>query len=127
MNSEQINRQMQRCETLHEIKQLLAELNVSALPPEIECGVISIKVLTTGDRYIGGTAFPEQALEIIQAQLSAQNYPDAVLQQAWTNLGAEHFVLEVLEKCHLELLTQRLNYWRGLFPASNLDCTKLKA
>ncbi|MBD1864197.1 MULTISPECIES: hypothetical protein [Trichocoleus] len=123
MTPEQINRQMQRCETLHEIKQLLEQLHLSGLSAATECGVISIKNLVTGDRLIGGTPFPEEALRIIQDQLSTQNHPDTALQQAWIELVAEQFVLEVLEHCHLDLLEQRLTYWRTLFQARTFDCT----
>jgi len=84
-------------------------------------GVYRITCLTTGDFYVGSSAYVQSRKSEHFQRLRKQAHANVHLQRAFNRYGEETFVFEVLERPPVEKLIEREQYWiDALAPAYNI-------
>lgn len=74
-------------------------------------GIYAIKHIESGKIYIGQAVIISRRWKDHQHKLRCNKHHNSYLQHAWNKYGEESFVFEILEKCPVEVLTEKELAW----------------
>ncbi|WP_281656118.1 GIY-YIG nuclease family protein [Eggerthella sinensis] len=67
-----------------------------------EMGVIALRFIATGERFLGTTRDASKEFNSLQAKLGGGGHPNRQLQQLWNAHGADGFAFEVVDTLEYE-------------------------